>query len=144
MIATEKLKEKLQRGSRRNLMSKAKKALKKREEEILEYQVNIAFDLRDGVYVARVPELANCQTHGKTPEEALSHAREAIELWIETARVRKIPIPKPMNQKKFSGKFVVRTPEDLHATLARVALNSGKSMNELAVELLDKGLKKAI
>ena len=48
-----------------------------------------------------------------------------------------------MNRKKFSGKFLVRTPEDLHALLAQEALRHGKSMNEFAVELLAKGLKKA-
>ena len=125
-------------------MSKTKKPLKNHVEEVLKYQVNIAFDPRDGIYVARVPELENCHTDGKTPEEALSNVREAIELWVETAHERNISIPEPMSQKKFSGKFVVRTPEDLHATLAREALNSGKSMNELAVEILGKGLKKAI
>lgn len=48
--------------------------------EVLEYQVNIAFDPRDKIYVARVPELDNCHTHGATPEEALKNAKEAIEL----------------------------------------------------------------
>ena len=36
--------------------------------EVLEYQVNIAFDPKDKIYVARVPELDNCHTHGSTPE----------------------------------------------------------------------------
>ena len=118
-------------------MAKTKKA------EILQYQVNLAYDARDGIYVARVPELENCHTHGSSPEEALANAKEAIELWLETARSKRIPIPEPLGRKKFSGKFVVRTPGDLHATLAQEALRRGKSMNELAVELLSQGLKKA-
>jgi hypothetical protein len=36
----------------------------------LEYQVNIVFDVRDHLYVARVPELENCHSHGSSPEEA--------------------------------------------------------------------------
>jgi predicted RNase H-like HicB family nuclease len=115
---------------------------KTRKAEVLEYQVNLAYDARDGIYVARVPELENCHTHGATPEEALANAKEAIELWLDTAKAKRIPIPEPMGRKKFSGKFVVRTPEELHATLAQEALRRGKSMNELAVELLSKGLKK--
>src|SRR3954470_5142931 len=90
--------------------------------EHLEYQVNIVFDPRDNIYVARIPELENCHTHGNTPEEALANAREAIELWLETAKEKKIPVPEPIIRKKFSGKFVVRTPEDLHALLAQEAL----------------------
>jgi len=123
-------------------MAKKKPRPRDRRSQAFEYQVNIAFDPRDGIYVARVPELENCHTHGDSPEEALTNAKEAIELWIETAQERKIPIPEPMSLRKFSGKFVVRAQEDLHASLAREALRSGKSMNELAVELLSKGLKK--
>jgi predicted RNase H-like HicB family nuclease len=120
-------------------MAKAKTKNKKQSE--LEYQVNIAFDPRDNIYVARVPELENCHTHGSTPEEALRNAEEAIELWLETAHDNGIEIPEPLSRKKYSGKFVVRTPEELHATLAQEALRLGKSMNELAVELLRKALK---
>lgn len=119
----------------------AKTKTKGRKQERLEYQVNIVFDPRDNVYVARVPELENCHTHGSTPGEALRNAEEAIELWLETARDNGIEIPEPLSQKKYSGKFIVRTPEDLHATLAQEALRRGKSMNELTVELLRKSLK---
>ena len=115
---------------------------KSKRSEVLEYQVNIAFDPRDKIYVARVPELENCHTHGSTPEEALTHAQEAIELWIETAQKRRKPVPEPMSRKKFSGKFVLRTTPELHAALAKHALQTGKSMNELAEELLGSGLKK--
>ena len=121
----------------------AKERAKQRNKfESLEYQVNISYDSRDDIYVARVPELENCHTHGSTPEEAIKNAKEAIELWLETARERKIAIPEPLGRKKFSGKFVVRAPEDLHASLAKEALRRGKSMNELAVELLSKVLKR--
>jgi predicted RNase H-like HicB family nuclease len=109
----------------------------------LEYQVNISFDPRDNIYVARIPELENCQTHGSTPEAALRNAEEAIALWLETARDNGIEIPEPASRKSYSGRFVVRTPEALHATLAREALRRGKSMNELTVELLRKALKNA-
>ena len=115
---------------------------KSKKTEVLEYQVNIALDPRDEIYVARVPELENCHTHGATPEEALGNAREAIELWLETAEKRRKPIPDPISRKKFSGKFVLRTSPELHAALAKQALQSGKSMNELAEEILDSGLKK--
>jgi predicted RNase H-like HicB family nuclease len=121
---------------------KKNKGGKSKKVEVLEYQVNIAFDPRDNIYVARVPELENCHTHGATPEEALKNAKEAIELWIETAEKRKRPIPAPISRKTFSGKFVLRTSPELHAALAKKALQSGKSMNELVEEILDSGLKK--
>lgn len=120
----------------------ARERAKRSKLETLEYQVNLSFDPRDSIYVARVPELENCHSHGTTPEEAIRNVKEAIDLWLETARNENIPIPEPLGRKKFSGKFVVRAPEDLHATLAQEALRRGKSMNELAVELLSKVRKK--
>jgi len=125
-------------------MKKNKGESKPKRIEVLEYQINIAFDSRDKIYVARVPELEHCHTHGATPEEALANAKEAIELWIETAEKRRRPVPEPLSRKRFSGKFVLRTSPDLHAALAKQALQRGKSMNELAAELLDFGLRKAV
>ncbi|MEY4630045.1 MAG: hypothetical protein RIQ81_165 [Pseudomonadota bacterium] len=111
--------------------------------DALEYQVNIAFDSRDGIYVARVPELENCHTHGDTPEKALANARAAIELWVDTARRRGKPVPEPISRRKFSGRFVLRTSEALHARLAHVALNKGQSMNDLVVEILEQKIRDA-
>jgi predicted RNase H-like HicB family nuclease len=110
---------------------------------ILEYQVNIVFDPRNNIFVARIPELENCHTHGNTQEEALANAHEAIELWVETAKENGITVPEPVSRKQFSGKFVIRTPEKIHAALVQEALKQGKSMNELAVEYLSSGLKRA-
>lgn len=117
---------------------------KNKRTEVLEYQVNISFDPRDEIYVARVPELENCHSHGSSPEETLTNVREAIELWLETAKRKKIHIPDPVTRKTFSGKFILRTSPEMHADLVKKALQKGKSMNELAVELIDSGLRKAI
>lgn len=105
-----------------------------------EYQINILFDPRDDIYVAKVPELDNCHSHGNTPEEALANVKEAIELWLEVAKKKKIPIPVPISKRKFSGKFVVRTPIKLHAILAQEAQSRGKSLNELIVDFLSQSL----
>mgnify|MGYP001562794811 CR=1 FL=1 len=105
-----------------------------------EYQINIVFDSRDEIYVARVPELENCHSHGKTPEETLTNISEAIELWLESAKKRKMQIPIPISKRKYSGKFVVRTPIKLHAILAQEAQARGKSLNELIVDFLSQSL----
>ncbi|MBW6394698.1 type II toxin-antitoxin system HicB family antitoxin [Thermus sp. SYSU G05001] len=49
----------------------------------------------EGGYTALVPALPGCVTVGETEEEALQNAREAIELWLETAREFGDPIPQP-------------------------------------------------
>ncbi len=51
-------------------------------------------DGEDGWVVARVPSLPGVVTQGRTREEALANAREAIELTIEDMRARGDEIPR--------------------------------------------------
>jgi predicted RNase H-like HicB family nuclease len=47
----------------------------------------------DGYIVAEVPSLPGCVSQGKTREEALANAREAISLHEEVLRERGEPVP---------------------------------------------------
>ncbi|OWP56660.1 MAG: hypothetical protein B2I17_04930 [Thermoplasmatales archaeon B_DKE] len=47
----------------------------------------------DGYIVVNVPALPGCITQGKTREEALKNAKEAIELYIDVLREDNEPIP---------------------------------------------------
>lgn len=64
-------------------------------EDALHYSMIIEWDPEDQIYVARVPELPGCVTHGKTYEEAVKQGQDAIESWIEAARAWGNPIPPP-------------------------------------------------
>lgn len=61
----------------------------------LHYSLLIEWDPRDAIYVVTVPELPGCRTHGATYEEAIAHAQEAIEGWVETATGEGWVIPAP-------------------------------------------------
>ena len=63
------------------------------------YEVIIYWSEDDQACVAEVPELPGCTAHGATHEAALSRAQEAIELWIETARIAGDPIPNPKGKR---------------------------------------------
>ena len=63
------------------------------------YETIIFWSNEDNVYVADVPELAGCMAHGASHESALANAKQAIELWIETANEFGVPIPKPKGQR---------------------------------------------
>lgn len=49
----------------------------------------------DQCYVVKVPDLPGCMAHGKTRQQAVKMAEEAIELWIETAKEDGVSVPKP-------------------------------------------------
>ncbi|GLS17169.1 HicB family protein [Labrys miyagiensis] len=48
-----------------------------------------------GGFVAIVPDLPGCMSDGETPEEAIANVKDAIVVWIETAREMGRPIPGP-------------------------------------------------
>src|SRR5439155_4271025 len=47
----------------------------------------------DGQYAVRVPALPGCFSQGRTVAEALEHAREAIQLYLEDLAAHGEPIP---------------------------------------------------
>jgi len=57
------------------------------------YHINVFWSDEDESWIAAVPDLAGCSTHGRTPAEAAAEAQEAIALWLETARNEGIAIP---------------------------------------------------
>lgn len=60
------------------------------------YSINIQWSNRDQAYIANVPELPGCKTHGDTYKEALENILEVIELWLEAAREAGEAIPQPI------------------------------------------------
>ena len=63
------------------------------------YEVIIYWSVEDQAFVAEVPELPGCAAHGTTQEAALANAKEAIALWIETAKEFGDPIPEPKGRR---------------------------------------------
>ncbi len=63
------------------------------------YEIIIHWSDVDQVFVADVPELLGCTAHGKTPEEALANVKDAMQLWLATAREYGDPIPDPKGRR---------------------------------------------
>ena len=84
-------------------------------------------------YFATVLELDGCMSDGETLEEAYTNIQEAMEGWIETKLENGFTVPLPLNNEKFSGKFVLRLPKSLHARLALESEKEGVSLNQYAL-----------
>jgi predicted RNase H-like HicB family nuclease len=63
------------------------------------YEIIIFWSDEDRVFVAEVPELPGCMAHGTTEEAALENVKEAIRLWIDTAREFGDPVPEPKGRR---------------------------------------------
>jgi predicted RNase H-like HicB family nuclease len=59
------------------------------------YHINVFWSEADGLWIADVPDLKYCSSHGDTPDEAIMNIQDAIEGWLETARETGLDIPKP-------------------------------------------------
>ena len=63
------------------------------------YEIIIYWSNEDLAFIAEVPELPGCIAHGNSYENALANAKEAIQLWIDTAKEFGDPIPEPKGQR---------------------------------------------
>jgi len=63
------------------------------------YEIILYWSGEDKVFVAEVPELPGCAAHGKTQEAALKNAKDAIQLWVKTAKEFGRDIPEPKGRR---------------------------------------------
>ena len=63
------------------------------------YEIILYWSKVDEVFVADVPELDGCMAHGVKPEDALANIKEAMQLWLDTAREFGDPIPEAKGRR---------------------------------------------
>ena len=63
------------------------------------YEIIIYWDNTDSMYIAEVPELPGCMAHGNTYDNALKNAKDAMQLWIDTAKEFSDPVPEPKGER---------------------------------------------
>lgn len=63
------------------------------------YEIIIYWDNQDNAYIAEVPELPGCTAHGETYDDALSSVKDAIQLWVDTAKEFGDPVPEPKGHR---------------------------------------------
>ena len=66
---------------------------------MFKYETIIYWSDEDGVFIGEVPELPGCMAHGDSPDSALAHVKEAMQLWIDTANEFGDPIPTPKGRR---------------------------------------------
>jgi predicted RNase H-like HicB family nuclease len=111
-----------------------------------QYPVEVFWSDEDEGFIAVAPDLPGCSAWGVDQPEALRQLSDAIEAWIEAARAAGNPVPtpsRPADPERFSGKFLLRLPKSLHASLARRAQSEGVSLNQYTVLLLASSITTA-
>ena len=100
------------------------------------YTYRITWSDDDQEYVGLCVEFPSLSWLADSPEAALEGIRKIVAEVIQDMRSKGETPPLPLSSKKFSGKFVVRIPPNVHRRLAMQAAEEGISLNRLASEKL--------
>lgn len=107
----------------------------------LDYYLALAYPYQvvpdDGSFFVTYPDLPGCMTQVEDAADIPAMAQEIKELWLETSLESGMDVPEPVSAE-FSGKFVVRLPKSLHASIAHRASEEGVSLNSYVVHLLSE------
>lgn len=89
----------------------------------------------DKCYVGSVPGWIGKCCHGNDEMSVYRQLCIIVDEWIEIYTKEGHKLPPPTN-KKYSGKFVLRTGSELHQALTLKALNEGESLNTFLIKKL--------
>jgi predicted HicB family RNase H-like nuclease len=83
----------------------------------------------DGEYVGLCAEFPGLSWLAKTQEEALVGVRDMVKQVVADMQENGEVVPIPLSTRKYSGKFTVRVPPDVHRKLQIQAAEAKVSFN---------------
>lgn len=89
-------------------------------------------------WIAEVPELPGCKSHGSTVQEAVESVEEAKKDWIADSLEKEEAVPVPVERDRYSGRMLVRMSRSLHRALSLMAESEKLSLNQLIVTIIAK------
>jgi predicted HicB family RNase H-like nuclease len=100
------------------------------------YTYRAEWSAEHGEYVGRCIELPWLSKWAPTMQRAIADVEQAVNEYVAECEADDHEPPAPITERKFSGKFVVRTSPALHARLAVEAAEQNVSLNQWAVQKL--------
>ena len=95
------------------------------------YTYRVTWSDEDKEYVGLCAEFPSLSWLASSPEAALQGIRSVVAEVIAGMKKNQESIPEPLATRRFSGKFMVRVPSEVHRNLAVEAAESGVSLNRL-------------
>ena len=100
------------------------------------YTYRVSWSGDDDEYVATVVEFPLLSWLDADQGEALSGLVALVDDVLADLAANGEPIPEPIADRRYSGRFNVRVPESLHRELALAAAEQGVSLNRLVSDRL--------
>jgi predicted RNase H-like HicB family nuclease len=101
------------------------------------YTYRVTWSEEDQEHVGLCAEFPSLSWLDSTPAKALSGICRVVEECAEDLTAKGELVPEALANKKFSGKFLVRVPPNVHRQLALEAAESGVSLNRLVSSKLN-------
>ena len=95
------------------------------------YAYRVIWSDKDDEYLGLCAEFPSLSWLAGTPEAALKGIRRVVAVGIKIMEADGDSIPEPLSNKKYSGKFSVRIPPEVHRNLSIQAAEEGVSLNRL-------------
>lgn len=95
------------------------------------YTYRVLWSDEDQEHVALCTEFPSLSWLAATPEGALRGIRKTVAEVVADMRANGETVPEPLSSRKFSGKFMVRVPPEVHRHLAIEAAEEKISLNRL-------------
>ncbi len=102
------------------------------------YTYRVTWSEDDHEYVGLCAEFPSLSWLAKTPEAALKGIRKLVADVRKDLHKNGETIPEPIACRRYSGKFMVRVPPEIHRNLAIQAAESGISLNRIASSKLSQ------
>jgi predicted HicB family RNase H-like nuclease len=102
------------------------------------YAYRVTWSEEDSEYIGLCAEFPSLSWLASEPEATLQGIRQVVADVVVDLQANGEPIPEPLSVKKYSGRFMVRVPPELHRQLALEAAESGVSLNRLASDKLSR------
>ena len=96
------------------------------------YIYRVLWSEEDGEFIGLCAEFPSLSWLAPSAEEALKGIRSVVKECVSDMSKNKEEIPLPLTTRKYSGKFMVRVPPEVHRHLAIEAAESGVSLNRIA------------
>ncbi len=96
------------------------------------YTYRVTWSADDNEYVGLCAEFPSLSWLAASPEAALKGIRKVVAEVVKDMKKSGEPLPEPIATKRYSGKFMVRVPPEVHRDLAVEAAEAGISLNRLA------------
>ena len=96
------------------------------------YTYRVTWSEEDNEHIGLCAEFPSMSWPAKSPEAALRGIRRVVSEAVSDMLSNGEKVPEPVAGKRYSGKFVVRLPPEVHRRLALEAAEEGVSLNRLA------------